>query len=99
MGAVEELIEVNRMIYSAVRHRLPGKQSLKVELKSFRVLADALRMTPSMQAEVPVRSFRRGEETRLLVEHYRSDSGQIVYILERKSAAGDIKVATRENEV
>lgn len=99
LAAVEELLDLNKMVYSPVRHRLPGRQSLRVQVKSFRVLADAFAMTPTMQAEVLTRSFRRGEETRLVVEHYQTDAGQQMYILERRGATEEVKVATRENEV
>lgn len=55
-------------------------------------------MPPSMQAEVLVRAFRSGDETRLLVEHFKTDEGQLVYILERRRVTDEVKVATRENK-
>lgn len=73
--------------------------SMKVVVKSFRALAEALRMTPSMQAEVLVRSFRRGKESRLLLEQHKTETGQVMYILERRRATGEVKVAARERDL
>lgn len=99
LAALEELLDIKEMVYSAVKHRLPGRQSLKVHVKSFQELAEALSLTPSMQAEVLVRSFRRGDESRVLVEHIKTDAGRVLYILERRSATQEVKIATRENEM
>lgn len=73
--------------------------SMKVVVKSFRALAEALRMTPSMQAEVLVRSFRRGKESRLLLEQHKTETEQVMYILERWRATGEVRVATRESDL
>lgn len=99
LAAMEELMDINKLVPTEVRHRLPGRQSLKVQVKSFRALADALCMTPTMQAAVMVRSFRRGEVTRVVVEQHKTEAGQLMYILERMCSTGEVKVAMRDTEV
>lgn len=98
LAAMEQLLDINKMVLSPVRHRQPGRQSLKAYFKSFHALAEALSMTPTMMAEVQVRSFRKGDETRLLMEHHKTDTGQVMYVLERRCATGEVRVATRETE-
>lgn len=99
LAAMAELLDLNKMVYSAVNYQLPGRQRLKVQVKSFQELAEALSLTPSMEAEVLMRSFRHGDESRVLVEHIKTDAGRVLYILEGRSAMQEVKVATRENEV
>lgn len=99
LAAVEELFHLGKLVHAAKRHPLPGRQTLRVELSGCIALADALMMTPSMRAEAKGRSFRRGAETRHLVENVKSDEGRTIYVLDRLRATGEARIASRETEV
>lgn len=99
LSAVEQLIDLRRLVHTTKSHPLPGRQTLEVELSGAVALADTLMMTPSMRAEAGARSFRRGGETRLLMEHVTTDDGRVIYVVERLRATGEVRIASRATEV
>lgn len=98
LAAMEQMIELGKLVHTTKRHPLPGRQALKVELSDFSALADAIMMSPSMRAEAQARTFRRGAETRLVIEHVKTDEGRTIYILERLPGSREVRVAARASE-
>lgn len=98
LSAMEQMIDLGKLVHTTKRHPLPGRQALRVELSGFNALADAIMMTPSMRADAQARTFRRGAETRLVIEHVKTDEGRTIYVLERLLRSSEVRVASRASE-
>lgn len=98
LSAMEQMINLGKLVHTTKRHPVPGRQALKVELSGFNALADAIMMTPSMRAEAQARTFRRGTETRVVIEHVKTDEGRTIYVLERLRGSSEVRIASRASE-